>query len=394
MSQGSTQAEGPKPIEPPRFRGRKFLFGCAGVAIALIVLVIVSIAIFVAWLRTPGVLMEGGSLVDAKTAIYAEAHLRPDDPGIVKFFKEAIAKQREMQRDVLESDPNVPAFLRPIMDNIPRRQAGQADLEKILPVVVVATRREAGPGETGPLFFAVSVPKIGNRLRVADFFASLFMRWARPESDLRMERYGDEVLYVADANGRKFWCTLRGSDVLVSGDEAAMKETLDRLEGPDRTPKEGEMQALLSRRPDTAAFFVAARDGFGPRAVATLEALVPAFGAALRPLAEGSGALVGWGSLMSTDVVEGELHLMEPAAGGNGEPDGYSGTITAPLKEGDVTLSLAEQSPGPGERQAWTVRLEGVSHAARHVLEKIDDRERRRERRAKPDAEPEAGHEE
>lgn len=387
MSRETTQAAGPTPIEPPRFRGRKFLFGCAGVAIAVIILVIIGIAVFVAWLRTPGVLMEGGALVDAKTAIYAEAHLRPDDPGIVKFFREAIQQQHDLQKRFAESDPNVPAFMRPILDNLPRREGRQADLEKILPVVVVATRREAGEGGTGPLFFALSLPKIGNRLRVADFLASFFMKWARPGSDLRMERYGDEVLYVAGANGRKFWCTLRGSDVFVSGDEAAMKETLDRLSGPSETPKDGDMSALMARRPGTAAFFVAAREGYGSRAVETLEALVPAFGAALKPLAEDAGALVGWGSLMSTNVVEGELHLMEPSAGGRGEPDGYSGSITAPLKEGDVTLSLREMTPGPGERQAWTVRLEGMAHAARHVLEKIDERERRHRPEAEPDPE-------
>ena len=380
MSEGTMQPESGAPIEPPRFRGRKLLFGCLGAFVAVVVIVVICIAAFVAWLRTPGVLMEGRSLVDARTAVYAETHLRPDDPGLLKIFDEMVQEQQNRRDRLVASDPNVTALIRSFLENLPHRKGRQADLDKILPIVVVATRREAEGGGLSPLFFAISAPKVGNRLRFADLLGSFFMRWAKPDSDLRSERYGEEVLYLLDADGRKFWATIRGSDVLVTGEEAAMKETLDRLNGASgpADPSGNELSALLARRPEKASLFLAAREGFASETVDTIADLVPAFGAALRPLVKDAGGIYLWGSLLGTDLLEGELHVLEPALGRpeGGEPDGYSGAITAPYEEGDVTLRLDQIDPAPGDRQAWKIRIEGIAHAVHHLFNEMEKREK------------------
>jgi hypothetical protein len=367
------------PIEPPRFRGRSFLRGCVGVVIALVIVSAIAIGSCVFWIRQPGELIETGSLLDADTALYAELHLRPDDPGILKFFNEMVEEQQRTQQEVARSE-EMPPVLRTIFGSLPQRQADAKELEKILPVVVVATRQASEFTESSPFFFAVSLPKIGNRLRFADMFGSFMGKWLDPDLELQVEYYEDETIYVLDVEGRHFYLAVKGSDILVGQDQVQMHETIDRLSGPVERLSPS-MEALLERRPEDAALFIAGRDSLAESAVDLISTVMPGFESAIKPLAEGSGGMVLWARIKTTDLVEGELRIIK-GPGEIGEPrDDYEGTISQETEDGVVSLNLTQIEPASDERHAWKIEITGVTYAAREGVRRLDDRKRNRRRR-------------
>jgi hypothetical protein len=346
------------PIEPRASGGRRLLFGCLIAAGVVIAAIIVSVLSFRSWLRTPGALMEPGSLLDANTVLYAELHLRAEDPGVREFFIKAVEAQQEQEsadREVL------PGPLRSIIDSLENREDPGRNLERVLPVIVALLKQEEGPGVAGPPLFAVSLPKMGNRLRFADIIMGFIAGWAEPDSDFQHESYGEEVLYHfggAPGEGEiEIWASLVGSDVLVSKDPAAVKAGIDRLSGSAGSAEEPPGSSLIGARPEGAVFYMATREGGAEEAAELIEVAVPAFGETLRRLVEGTDALKLWAFLTTSDLLEGELWL---SSGGVEEKEDYSGTITAKMEEGEVRLSV-EPLPAPaGPARGWAVRVEGL----------------------------------
>src|SRR6266850_7897519 len=107
----------------PLARGQKFLFGCLALFGAVVVLVLVAGALFVHWIKTPGVPLEGSRLLDPGTAVYLEVRLRSEDPGARDFVRAFLNASRHPQ---VPSDANVPGPVNWIIDGLPRRDASDS----------------------------------------------------------------------------------------------------------------------------------------------------------------------------------------------------------------------------------------------------------------------------
>ncbi len=342
------------PIEPRASGGRRLLYGCLTAAGVVLAAIIVSILSFRSWLRTPGELMEPGSLLDARTIVYAELHLRAEDPGVREFFVKAAEAQQQRERADREV---LPGPLRSILDSLESRDDPGRNLERILPVIVALMKQEEGSGGAGPPLFAISLPKMGNRVRFADIIMGFIAGWAGSDSDFQRESYGEENLYRLGGDGIALWASLVGSDVLVSKDPAAVKAGIDRLSGAAGSAEEPPGSSLIGARPKGAVFYMATREGGTEEAAELIEAAVPAFGETLRRLVRGTDALRLWAFLTTSDLLEGELWL---STGGVEEKEDYSGTITAKMEEGEIRL-VVEPLPAPaGPARGWAVRVEGL----------------------------------
>jgi hypothetical protein len=357
------------PIEPPRFRGRKLLFGCLISAVVVVGVIILVIAAFVGWVRTPGVPMEPARLFSAETVFYAELQLRSEDPGVREFIKEVISEQQELER---QQRSQVPAPMRSILEGLDRRDVPDAEFERILPIIVAVTQEGSQFHAESPFLFALSLPRMGNRLRLADMVMSFFAGWAAEDSDLRLVEHGDEVIYQFDPDRDPLWICMVGSDVLVSRDEEALKAGIDRLTGAAAARARTELPSFLDPRPEESMLFVGARSGHGPAAVDLVSSGVPPFGEALAPIVEKGGDVRMWAGFTSSDVLEGEIH----GSNADSSAEGIGGTVTAPLSEGEVTLSVEPLPVQPAGALAWHVKVTGITWLLRHgvfLLEESDE---------------------
>ena len=92
------------------------------------------------------------------------------------------------------------------------------------------------------------------------------------------------------------------------------------------------------------------------------------------PIVEKGGDVRLWAGFTSPDVLEGELHVSnaDPSA------EGVGGTVTAPLREGEVTLSVEPLPVQPAGALAWHVKVTGITWLLRHgalLLEESDEEE-------------------
>jgi len=208
---------------------------------------------------------------------------------------------------------------------------------------------------------------------------SFMMGWRK--SNARREQQGNEVLYHLPGEPTALWTSIVGTDILFSLDEAPVRSGIDRLARTAQGGSDPNAAAILSARPADAILFMASRAGRGDLLIEVLETVVPAFGAAVRPLAKEAGEITLWGRLAAQDLLEGEMRIREkPGAPAAANPPEYSGTVTVPLAAGNITIALAPIPRQPGERCAFGMKMSGIEAAARSGLIEISRAERHRRR--------------
>ncbi len=411
--------QGPEPIEPRRSRGSRVLVGCAGAAIGAVIVIIICVAAFVAWIRSPGVPLQGNRLVDRDTVLYAELNVSPGDAVAMELVSKAVGAQtREQAGDAQE----VPAPLRWALG----RASGKpltSDLAKTLPVIVMITRQDAGPGSRPPALLAVSFPKLGNRVRMAGWIASFVAGWSDDEGGFKGEKYKDETILAirddddggrsgeargssgygygssderddgtaesGDEGGRDaadeesfgtVFVSIVGSDFLLARGADPLKRAIDRIKTPEPQAASTDPPAVLAGRPEDALLYVAAREGHAAWAIDLLRRASPEFASLLEPLTERAGAFALWARLETPDVLAGEMRI-GAGSPGEDEADEYAGSVTSVVGGEEIAFALEPLPRGPGVRHAWRLRVSGLEKAGIRALEHLEEREDERENR-------------
>ncbi|HXI04080.1 MAG TPA: hypothetical protein VNI57_12965 [Candidatus Saccharimonadales bacterium] len=341
---------GAEPIEPGKPRRSRLLIGCAVAAGAIFLICLVLVVMFVSWLRTPGEPLEARRVIDPSTILYAELHLRDDDEAARQFLLRMVGVQME-QGGV--QDKELPEPMRWLVGS---RRPGAGDMGRILPVTLMVTRQEAAPGVPSRALLAASFPRLGNRLKLAGWMMGFVLGWKGKDSGTSVESYRDENLLQIDADGQGFWVSIVGSNFLLSRIDAPVKWAIDRIKEP---AAESAAEPLLAARPDKALLYIAARKGYGNTAVNLIEKASPTFAAVLRPMFQDAGPVTIWAGLDSTDALTGEIHVAA-AAPGEKEAEGWEGSVTSQLPGGQITMSLEQMTPKPGELHAWKVKVTGL----------------------------------
>ncbi len=351
---------GSEPNEPRRSRGSRVLLGCAGFAIGAVIVILIVVAAFMAWMKTPGLPLEGRRLVDPGTVLYAELNVRPGDPVALELLGKVLgARSRERAMEKQEEIPG------PLRWAFGRAAGGSSapDLGKILPLIVMVTRQEGAEGVPSAALLALSFPKLGNRMRMVGWIVSLIAGWGGGDRDISAQAYRDEKLLTIDADGEKYWASFVGSDFLLARTETPLKWAIDRIKEP--TPEGGA--ELLAARPEEALLYLGAREGYAGSVIDLFRRASPEFATVLGPLVEGAGAIRLWARLETPDLLSGEMRV---AAGSpdEEEADEYAGSVTAVVRGGEITLALEPLPKEPGERHAWRVRVSGLEKVGIEAL--------------------------
>jgi hypothetical protein len=349
----------------PLARGQKFLFGCFAVFGVVVLLFLAAGALFVHWIKTPGVPLEGSRLLDPGTAVYLEVRLRPEDPGARGFVRAFLNASRHPQ---IAEDPNVPSPVTWILGGMPRRDASDAEVDKILPVVVVARREEGEGGAAGPPLLAVSFSPAGNSFRLVH---SVFRFLAWRGTNIKKEVHAGEDLFEVEAREKDkdvpVWVSFVGTNLLLARDPDPVRRALDTLAEARSPGTATPPSSLLADRPADSFLYLATKPGYGEAAVEMVDVVSTAIAETLRPLVKGGAGLALWGSLRSADVVEGELSVK--AAEGRGAAADLSGSVTLMIGKSPLDVSFEPLPPKPGASQAWKFRLGGLEALARRRLD-------------------------
>jgi len=220
-------------------RTSQVLAGCA-VGCGILLLAVVGSCIgFVAWLKRPGELLEPGLLLDQATVAHAEWTLRLEDPGTEEAFRAVLEALNQTRQTI----PILP-------DSIQRwsQQSDEREMRLLFPLVATWSLRRGASGTLDQLFGA-SVPSLGNRIRMADWFLGFA---AGRDGDLQQIEHLGEQIYVLPKTGAAFF--IRRDGVFVTTDVERARNTVEALER--RTPGEAapeELRRLLDGLPTTAA---------------------------------------------------------------------------------------------------------------------------------------------
>lgn len=374
---------GPEPIEPGRPRRNRLLMGCLVAAGIVVVLILVSIFSFVTWIRQPGPVLDPALLVDRDTVLYAEVHLRPGDEAVRDFMLKAVEQTRALVEQERQEAPE--AF--PWIFGGSREGPTAEDIEKNLPVVVIVTRQETGPGTVSRALMAVNVPRLGNRLRFVAWLMTLVMGWADEGGTVLEHR--DEKIVSFQEGEERLQASVVGSSLLLSKETERIRWAIDRIKDAGSGEAAGGLPPeIMASRPDSGLLFISARGGYAGQVVGLVRRGAPEFASVLDPMMEGAGPVTIRAHMATPDVLEGEIRV---AAGSPGEePQAeYAGTVTAVLPSGELTMSLESIPRGPGERHAWRMRVTGLGEVAFRSLEILDADERRPESVPEITVEPE-----
>ncbi|MBI3450498.1 MAG: hypothetical protein HY049_16500 [Acidobacteria bacterium] len=343
-------------------RGQKFLFGCLGCSGALVVLVVVAFSLFVHWVKTPGVPLAGPRLYDTATAVYAEVHLRSEDPGAREFVRVFLNAARSSQ---IPESAKVPVPMTMILGNIPRREATDAEIDKLLPAVLVMRRQEGPGGEAAPPMLGLSLSPAGNSLRILHAMFS-FIAWRGKK--IEKELHGDQDIFRVNAESRgeevPVWVSFVGTNALLARDGDAVRSGVDSMAAADGAGA----KALAALRPESASIFLTAKPGYAGAALDTIAILLPGVADTLRPIVKGGAGLTLWGTLKSADALEGEVHLTAAESGAAAAAADLSGKATLMLGLTPLDVSFEPLAAGSGAPPGWKLKVAGLEAAARARL--------------------------
>ena len=221
-------------------RTGQVLVGC-GIGCGILLLASVGACIgFVSWLKRPGELLEPSHLLDRGTLAHVEWTLRSEDPGTEQAFR-ALLEALDKNRNAV---PFLPQTLRDWS-----KQRDEREMRTMFPMALTwSLTRGATPAEHEQLF-AASMPNIGNRIRIADWFLGFA---AGRDKDLEEVDHAGEQIYRLRRNGFSFF--IRRDGVFFTSDVERAKAAVDELDHPatDRSDT-AALVALLDALPQTSA---------------------------------------------------------------------------------------------------------------------------------------------
>jgi hypothetical protein len=229
----------PPPRPAPLGTTWKVLIGCALGCGAVLIVGLLGMLGFFAWLARPGELLEPSVLLGPDTTGYAEWTLRMEDPGTRGFVIEALARAEE-ERAKAQA---VPDALMPWLSMF-ERDTPEEQVARILPLVAAWTLRSGASGEDDLHLFTVSLERMGNQLVFGDWMLGWFLGWA--EGVELLEHRGERLYVLADRTGRRTTFFLRGNDVFVSTDPESARSAIDRMEDGGASEADTELARLFA----------------------------------------------------------------------------------------------------------------------------------------------------
>ena len=213
-------------------RTAQVLVGC-GIGCGILILAAVGSCIgFVSWLERPGELVEPSRLLDGSTVAHAEWSLRLEDPGTEEAFHGVL--------DALNRSRSAVVFLPGVFEEW-SKQRDEREMRQLFPMVATWSLRRGAAG-TPEQLFGVSIPKIGNRIRIADWFLGFAAGRGR-DNDLEQEEHAGEQIYRLRKTGAAFF--IRSGAVFFATDVNEARSAVDALDrGPAGAPPEALAKLL------------------------------------------------------------------------------------------------------------------------------------------------------
>jgi hypothetical protein len=240
-------------------RGKKFLIGCGIGCGALILVAIVVMISFFAWISRPGELLEPENLLSSDTLGFVEWTLTLDDPGTRRFV-EGLYDESQAQR-AQGRTPLPPEIEKLLLGWQDKRN--RESFEELFPVSVAwLLRAGEGPQEDRHLF-GVSLKTAGNRLVFADWVLGLTLGLSGKREAQKIP-YKGENIYLFDLPGKDPMVVfLRGNDLFFTHDLDTARNTVDRLVEPDSTRERSPVEDLLAGAPEAPPLRGALSNGRG-----------------------------------------------------------------------------------------------------------------------------------
>jgi len=229
-------------------RTTQVFVGCAVGCGLLALVAVASCAGFVVWLGRPGEILEPGLLVDEATVAHAEWTLRLDDPGTERALREILDALARTRSDVTV----VPNFVREWS-----RRRDERGMRELFPLVLTWSLRQGDAGSRDHLFGA-SVPSLGNRILLADWFLGFA---SGRNTDLSSVDHLGEQIYRIRKTGTAFF--IRRSGVFVTSDVERARRTVEALDRQRTGSAAPELRRLLDEIAETATLRGAARNEAG-----------------------------------------------------------------------------------------------------------------------------------
>jgi hypothetical protein len=340
----------------PFSRGKKILLGCVVLVAAVILGIILTSVLFVAWLKSPGDLLEGSRLVDADTGLYLDVTLHEDDPAARDLVRALVRTQRQLPADLdLENAPPWVGWIFPAIDRAAQQEVTDEEIDKVLPLAaVVTTQRSAGDE---PLL-VVNCPPTGQALRFVDWTLSLAARWG---DEVEKRRHRETNIYHLGSDVPA-WIAIVENNALLSPEPETVGAGIDRLSRPPDARGASPLLTMISSVPEDASLRLAAAPGQTAVLLGMVERFAPALAEGLRSRLRDADATTGWARLESSDRLVGFITV----AGAEGAGDGLLGgsspdtRFVLSLHDGLVRVVLEPGTTDAAGQQILRFQVEGL----------------------------------
>lgn len=239
-------------------RSKKFLIGCLGGCGALVLIFVGSCVGIIAWVNSPGEVLEPEALLGPDTSGYVEWILRLEDPGTAEFTD---AMLRSFDNISSKSSSPLPDGLENFVNS--RRAKGmRKDFEKMFPVVLAWTARPGEADDEDAHVFTLSARGISHQLILADWIGG----WVIGRSDgvETVRHRGEKIYLLQKTNGITPAVFIRKGIAFLTTDLEAARNTVDRLDAPAGESTSGiDLGVLYDALPKDQALRGALTNGRG-----------------------------------------------------------------------------------------------------------------------------------
>jgi hypothetical protein len=333
-------------------RGKKLLLGCGVLAGAVILGTLLTVILFVVWLRSPGEPLEGSRLVDPETGFYLEATLRADDPAARDLVRALVSSQRRLPDDIdLDGAPPWLSFVLPAIDEVSRQEVTDEEIDQVLPLSAILTTQRDTVAE--PLL-AVNCPPTGQAFRFIDWTLALASRWG---AGVERRRHRERNIFSLGPEVPA-WIAVVENNALISPSPAAVGGGIDRLSRRPEDRAAPPLLELLAGVPADTCIRLAAEPGQTEILLGLLERVAPGLADGLRPRLRGSATTTGWAYLESSDRLVGYIALAgADDLAGSAAPDTR---FVLRLHDGLVRVVLEPEATDAAGQQILRFQVEGL----------------------------------
>jgi len=340
----------------PFSRGKKILVGCLVLVAAVIGSIVLTSVLFVAWLRSPGDLLEGSRLVDADTGFYLDVTLHEDDPAARDLVRALMRSQRQLPADLdLDDAPPWVGWILPALDRAAREEVKDEEIDKVLPLAAVVTTQRSAGGE--PLL-VVNCPPTGQALRFVDWALAMAARWG---DEVEKRRHREKNIYHLGSDVPA-WIAVVENNALIAPEADTVGAGIDRLSRPPDARGASPLLAMLSSVPEDASMRLAAAPGQTEVLLGLVERFAPALAHGLRSRLRDTDATTGWAHLESSDRLVGFITVAGAEGTGNGLLGGSSPDtrFVLSLHDGLVRVVLEPGTTDAAGQQVLRFQVEGL----------------------------------